>query len=199
MYLGKDAETAQHAGLGKVSDVAVSDAGDVYYLVERGEKPGVRYYFIQDDVQRSNGQVTVQTAREFTDAMAKRSHLLCALYGSEVQDASGHKLGTIDNFVSSPAGALVVIETTQGTPLLGFYRDLDLTHLSKAAVLRQQPPQESFDQYVDRNNRDALLTKGTACDLSHAEKKESLLQRIRKRFRQTEEDRIIADLAEVDS
>ncbi len=199
MYLGKDAATAQNFDLGKVSDVGVSDAGDVYYLVERGEKPGVRYFFTQEDVQASNGQVTVGSVSEFTDAMAKRSHLLCALYGAEVQDTSGQRLGTIDNFVSSPAGALVVIETPQGAPLLGFYRDLDLTHLSRAAVLREQLPQESFDQYIDRDKRDALLTKGVTCDLSRAHKKEGLLQRIRKRFKQTEEDRIIADLAEVDS
>ncbi len=199
MYLGKDAATAQNIELGKVSDVGVSDGGEVYYLVEHGEKPGVRYYFTQDDVQESNGSVTVRTVSEFTDTMAKRSHLLCALSGAEVQDAKGHRLGTIDNFVASPAGALVVVETPQGTPLLGFYRDLDLTHLSKAAVLREQPPQESFDQYIDRDKREALLTKGVTCDLSRAHKKEGLLQRIRKRFRQTEEDRIISDLAEVDS
>ncbi len=199
MYLGKDAVTAQNIDLGKVSDVGVSDNGDVYYLVERGEKPNVRYYFTEGDVQMSNAQVTVQAAHEFTDAMAKRLHLLCTLYGLEVQDTSDHRLGTIDNFVSSPGGALVVIETAEGTPMLAFYRDLDLSHLSKAAVLRQQLPQESFDAYVDRNKRDALLTKGTTCDLSRAGKKESLLQRIRKRLRQTDEDRIIADLAEVDS
>ncbi len=199
MYIGKDAATAQNIDLGKVSDVGVSDDGEVYYLVERGEKPDVRYYFIQDDVQASNAQVTVRAVREFTDAMAKRSHLLCLLYGAEVHDASGNRLGTIDNFVSSPAGPLVVIETAQGAPLLAFYRDLDLSHLSKAAVLRRELPQDSFDQYVERDKRDALLTKGITCDLSRAGKKEGLLQRIRKRLRQTEEDRIIADLAEVDS
>ncbi len=198
MYLGKDAITAQHTDLGKISDVAVAD-DDVYYLVERGEKVGIRYYFTQGDVQTSNERVTVQAAHEFTNTMAKRSHLLCTLYGTEVRDERDRRLGTIDNFVSSPAGALVVIETAQGTASLGFYRDLDLTHLSKAAVRRQQPPQDSFDQYIDRDKRDALLTKGITCDLSRAGKKEGLLQRIRKRFRQTEEDRVIADLAEVDS
>ncbi|MGZ4904359.1 MAG: hypothetical protein ACXV5I_06060 [Halobacteriota archaeon] len=199
MYIGKDAATTQNVDLGKVSDVGVSDDGNVYYLVERGEKPGTRYYFTQDDVQASNARVTVQTVHEFTDAMAKRSHLLCTLYGVDVHDTSGRRLGTIDNFVSSPAGALVVIETPEGTALLGFYHDLDLSHLSKAAVLTRQPPEDSFDQYIDRDKRDALLTKGVTCDLSRAGKKEGLLQRIRKRLRQSEEDRIIADLAEVDS
>lgn len=199
MYIGKDAATAQKTDLGKVSDVGVSDDGAVYYLVERGEKPDVRYYFTQEDVQASNAQVTVQTVHEFTDAMAKRSHLLCQLFGAEVQDTSGRRLGTIDNIVSSPAGALVVIETAEGTALLGFYSDLDLAHLSKAAVLRRQPPQDSFDQYIGRENREALLTKGITCDLSRAGKKEGLLQRIRKRLKQSEEDRIVADLAEVDS
>ncbi len=199
MYVGKDAVTAQNTDLGKVSDVGVSDDGEAYYLVERGEKPDVRYYFTQGDVQASNDRVTVQTVHEFTNAMAKRSHFLCTLYGLEVQDVSGQRLGAVDNFVSSPEGALVVIETKDGTALLGFYRDLDLAHVSKYAVLRQLPPQDSFDQYFDREKRDALLTKGLTCDLSRAGKKEGLLQRIRKRLKQSEEDRIIADLAEVDS
>ncbi len=199
MYVGKDAATAQKADLGKVSDVGVSDDGKVYYLVERGEKPDVRYYFTQDDVQTSNAQITVNAVHEFTDAIAKRSHFLCTLYGVEVQDARGHRLGTIDNFVSSPAGALVVIETTRRTALLGFYRDLDLSHLSKFAVLHRELPQDSFDQYIDRDKRDALLTSGITCDLSRAGKKEGLLKRVRQRLKQTEEDRVIADLAEVDS
>jgi len=121
MYLGKDAVTG-NVDLGKVSDVAVSSEGEVYYLVEKGEKPSTRYYFTEEDVQTSNAQVVAHSVKEFTDDMAKRSHFLCTLYGVEVRDINNDRIGVIDNFVPSPDGALVVIEDPQGNAVLGRYR-----------------------------------------------------------------------------
>jgi hypothetical protein len=37
MYLGKDATTEGNLELGKVSDVAISNVGEIYYLVEKGK------------------------------------------------------------------------------------------------------------------------------------------------------------------
>jgi ribosomal 30S subunit maturation factor RimM len=198
MYLGKDVATGDNLELGKVSDVAVSNEGDVFYLVEKGENPNMRYYFSQQDVQTSDGRVVTRSASEFTDDVAKRSHFLCALYGVEVRDTTNSRLGAIDNFVASPEGALVVIEDPQGSALLGRYRDLDLTRLSKFAMLKQLPPQDSFDNYLKNVDKNKLLTKGIACDLSKVATHESLLTRIRKKLEQSEEDRIIADRALID-
>jgi hypothetical protein len=198
MYLGKDAVTEDNLELGKVSDVAVSKEGDVYFLVEKGENPDVRYYFTQQDVQASNGRVVTRSAREFTDDAAKQSHFLCALYGVEVRDTASSSLGAIDNFMASPEGALVVIEDPDGSALLGRYRDLDLTRLSKFAVLKQLPAQDSFDKHLKNVDKNKLLTKGVACDLSEVAKHEGLLTRIRKKLEQSEEDRIIADRALID-
>jgi len=194
MYLGKDAVTG-NVDLGKVSDVAVSSEGEVYYLVEKGEKPSTRYYFTEEDVQTSNAQVVAHSVKEFTDDMAKRSHFLCTLYGVEVRDINNDRIGVIDNFVPSPDGALVVIEDPQGNAVLGRYRDLDLSGLSKFAVLRQPPSQDSLDKYLKSVGRKKLLTKRITCDLSRASKDERLLTRMRKKLAQTEEDRIIADRA----
>ncbi|MGZ4852627.1 MAG: hypothetical protein ACXV3D_05505 [Halobacteriota archaeon] len=199
MYLGKDAATADNLELGKVSDVAISNEGDIYYLVEKGENLETRYYFTQQDVQTSDGRVVTHSAREFTNDIAKRSHFLCALYGVEVRDTANSLLGVIDNFVASPEGALVVIEDPHGSALLGRYRDLDLTRLSKFAVLKQLPPQDSFDLYLKNVDKHKLLTKGIACDLSKVATHEGLLTRIRKKLEQSEEDRIIADRALIDS
>jgi ribosomal 30S subunit maturation factor RimM len=198
MYLGKDAVTEDNLELGKVSDVAVSKEGDVCFLVEKGENPDVRYYFTQQDVQASDGRVVTRSAREFTDDMAKQSHFLCALYGVEVRDTANSRLGVIDNFVASPEGALVVIEDPDSGPLLGRYRDLDLTRLSKFAVLKQVPAQDSFDKHLKNIDKNKLLTKGIACDLSEVATHEGLLTRIRKKIEQSEEDRIIADRALID-
>ena len=198
MYLGKDAVTEDNLELGKVSDIAVSKEGDVYFLVEKGENPDVRYYFTQQDVQASDGRVVTSSAREFTDDMAKQSHFLCALYGVEVRDTANSRLGAIDNFVASPEGALVVIEDPDGHALLGRYRDLDLTRLSKFAVLKQVPAQDSFDKHLKNIDKNKLLTRGLACDLSEVAKHEGLLTRIRKKLEQSEEDRIIADRALID-
>jgi len=198
MYLGKSAVTEDNLELGKVSDVAISNEGDVYYLVEKGENPDTRYYFTQQDVQTSNGRVVTRTAREFTNDTAKQSHFLCALYGVEVRDTANSRLGVIDNFVASPEGALVVIEDPEGSVLLGRYRDLDLTRLSKFAVLKQLPAQDSFDKHLKNVDKNKLLTKGIACDLSEVATHEGLLTRIRKKLEQSEEDRIIADRALID-
>jgi hypothetical protein len=198
MYLGKDATTEDHIELGKVSDVAVSSQGEVYYLVEKGKDPNTRYYFTQKDVLASNERVVTRSVREFTDVIAKRSHFLCALYGVEVRDATNHRVGVIDNFVASPEGALVVIEDAEGKALLGRYRDFDLTRLSKFAILKQLSAQDSFDKDLKNINRNALLTKGISCDLSSVAKDESLLSRIRKKLAQSEEDRIVTDQALID-
>jgi hypothetical protein len=198
MYLGKDATTEDHIELGKVSDVAVSSQGEVYYLVEKGKDPNTRYYFTQKDVLASNERVVTRSVREFTDVIAKRSHFLCALYGVEVRDATNHRVGVIDNFVASPEGALVVIEDAEGKALLGRYRDFDLTRLSKFAILKQLSAQDSFDKDLKNRNRNALLTKGISCDLSSVAKDEGLLSRIRKKLAQSEEDRIVTDQALID-
>jgi ribosomal 30S subunit maturation factor RimM len=198
MYLGKDATTEDKTELGKVSDVAVSSQGEVYYLVEKGKVPTTRYYFTQEDVLTSNERVVTRSVREFTDDIAKRSHFLCALYGVEVRDTTNHSFGVIDNFAASPEGALVVIEDAEGNTLLGRYRDLDLTRLSKFAILKQLPAQDSFDKHLKNINRDELLTKGISCDLSGVAADEGLLSRIRKKLAQSEEDRIITDQALVD-
>jgi hypothetical protein len=198
MYLGKDATTEDHIELGKVSDVAVSSQGEVYYLVEKGKDPNTRYYFTQKDVLASNERVVTRSVREFTDVIAKRSHFLCALYGVEVRDATNHRVGVIDNFVASPEGALVVIEDAEGKALLGRYRDFDLTRLSKFAILKQLSAQDSFDKDLKNINRNALLTKGISCDLSSVAKDEGLLSRIRKKLAQSEEDRIVTDQALID-
>ncbi len=198
MYLGKDATTVDNLELGKVSDVAVSSLGEVYYLVEKGEDPNTRYYFAQEDVQTSNKRVVTHHIRAFTDDIAKRSHFLCVLYGVEVRDATNQHVGVIDNFLAAPQGALVVIEDDNGNSLLGYYSDLDLTQLSKFAVIKQLPAQDSFDKYLKNINRNALLTKGISCDLSEVAKDEGLLSRIRKKLAQSEGDRVIADRALVD-
>lgn len=198
MYLGKDATTEDNLELGKVSDIAISNEGDVYYLVEKGEDPNTRYYFTQEDVQKSNERVVARTVRQFTNDTAKKSHFLCALYGMEVRDPANSRVGVIDNFVASPEGALVVIEDPEGNVLLGRYRDLDLTRMSKFAVLKQLPAQDSFDKLLKNVDRNNLLTKGIACDLSEVATQEGLLTRIRKKLKQSEEDRIIADRALVD-
>ncbi|MGZ7138863.1 MAG: hypothetical protein ACXVI7_11825, partial [Halobacteriota archaeon] len=83
--------------------------------------------------------------------------------------------------------------------LVGRYRDLDLTRLSKFAILKRLPAQDSFDEYLKDINRDTLLTKGISCDLSSVAQDEGLLSRIRKKLVQSEEDRIIADRALIDS
>src|SRR5664279_2131087 len=158
MYLGKDVTTEDDMELGKVSDVSISSSGEVYYLVEKGEDPNIRYYFTQEDVLTSNERVVARSVGEFTDDTAKRSHFLCALYGVEVRDATNKRVGVLDNFVASPEGALVVIEDAKGNALVGRYRDLDLTRLSKFAILKQLPAQDSFDEYLKDINRDALLT-----------------------------------------
>jgi hypothetical protein len=122
---------------------------------------------------------------------------LCKLYGVEVRNIANSRLGVIDNFVASPEGALVVIEDPEGGLLLGRY-DLDLTKLSKFAVLNHLPAQDSFDKdlkYVDKNK---LLTKGIACDLSPVARDEGLLSRIRRKLAQSEEDRIITDRTLID-
>jgi hypothetical protein len=198
MYLGKDATTVDNLELGKVSDVAVSSLGEVYYLVEKGEDPKTRYYFTQEDVQTFNERVVTRLVREFSDDIAKRSQFLCTLYGVEVRDASNRRVGEIDNFLASPEGALVVIEDLEGNPLLGRYQDLDLTRLSKYAVLKQLPAQDSFDKLLKNINKDALLAKGISCDLSGVAQDEGLLSRIRKKLAQSEENRVIADRALVD-
>jgi ribosomal 30S subunit maturation factor RimM len=190
--------TKDNLELGKVSDVAVSSEGDVYYLVEKGEDPDTRYYFTQEDVQTSNERVVTHNVKEFTNDTAKQSHFLCALYGVEVRDPANSRLGVIDNFVASPEGAVVVIEDPEGRVLLGRYRDLDLTRMSKFAVLKQLPAQDSFDKPLKNVDRNKLLTKGIACDLGKAATQESLLTRIRKKLEQSEKDRIIADRALVD-
>jgi hypothetical protein len=198
MYLGKDATTEDNIELGKVSDVSVSAEGEVFYLVEKGKDPNTRYYFTQEDVLTSNERVVTRSVREFTDGIAKRSHFLCALYGVEVRDATNHRVGVIDNFTASPEGALVVIEDAKGNTLLGRYRDLDLTRLSKFAMFKQVPAQDSFDILLKNINRDALLTKGISCDLSGVAQDEGLLSRIRKKLAHSDEDRIIADRALLD-
>ena len=198
MYLGKDVTTEDDMGLGKVSDVSISSSGEVYYLVEKGEDPNIRYYFTQEDVLTSNDRVVTRSVGEFTDDTAKRSHFLCALYGVEVRDTTNKRVGVLDNFLAGPEGALVVIEDAKGNALVGRYRDLDLTRLSKFATLKQLPAQDSFDQYLKGMNKDALLTKGISCDLSSVAKDEGLLSRIRKKLAQSEEDRIITDQALID-
>jgi len=198
MYLGKDVTTEDNMELGKVSDVSISSSGEVYYLVEKGKDPNTRYYFTQEEVLSSNERVVTRSIREFTDDLAKRSHFLCALYGVEVRDTSNNRIGTLDNFLASPEGALVVIEDAKGNALVGRYRDLDLTRLSKFAILKQLPAQDSFDEYLKDINRDILLTKGINCDLSSVAKDEGLLSRIRKKLAQSEEDRIITDQALID-
>ena len=198
MYLGKDATTEDHVELGKVSDVSISSVGEVYYLVEKGEDPNTRYYFTQEEVLSSNERVVTRSIREFTDDLAKRSHFLCALYGVEVRDTSNNRVGALDNFLASPEGALVVIEDAKGNALVGRYRDLDLTRLSKFAILKQLPAQDSFDEYLKDINRDVLLTKGINCDLSSVAKDEGLLSRIRKKLARSDEDRIITDQALID-
>ncbi|MGZ5539836.1 MAG: hypothetical protein ACXW02_06245 [Halobacteriota archaeon] len=198
MYLGKDVATEGIMELGKVSDVAVSSQGEVYYLVEKGKDPNTRYYFTQEDVLTSNERVVTRSVREYTDDIAKRSHFLCALYGVEVRDPTNHRVGVIDNFVASPEGALVVIEDTEGKALLGRYRDLDMTRLSKFAILKQLLAQDSFDENLKNIDRNALLTKGISCDLNNVAKDEGLLSRIRKKLAQSEEDRIITDQALID-
>ena len=198
MYLGKDVTTEDNMELGKVSDVSISSSGEVYYLVEKGKDPNTRYYFTQEEVLSSNERVATRSIREFTDDLAKRSHFLCALYGVEVRDTSNNRIGTLDNFLASPEGALVVIEDAKGNALVGRYRDLDLTRLSKFAILKQLPAQDSFDEYLKDINRDVLLTKGINCDLSSVAKDEGLLSRIRKKLSQSEEDRIITDQALID-
>jgi ribosomal 30S subunit maturation factor RimM len=195
MYLGKDATTENNTELGKVSDVAVSSQGEVYYLVEKGKDPNTRYYFTQEDVLTSNERVVIRSVTEFTDDIAKRSHFLCALYGVEVRDTTNHRVGVLDNFTASPQGALVVIEDAEGKALLGLYRDLDLTRLSKFAILKQLPAQDSFDKQLKNINRNALLAKGISCDLSSVARDEGLLSRIRKKLAQSDEDRIITDQA----
>jgi hypothetical protein len=198
MYLGKDATTEGNLELGKVSDVAISSLGETYYLVEKGKDPKTRYYFTQEDVLASNARVVTRSVREFTDDIAKRSHFLCALYGVEVRDVTNNHVGVLDNFVASPQGALVVIEDAKGNALLGRYSDLDLTQLSKFAILKKIPAQETFDKLLKNVKRDALLTKGISCDLSSVARDEGLLSRIRKKLTQSEEDRIITDRALVD-
>jgi ribosomal 30S subunit maturation factor RimM len=198
MYLGKDVATEGNMELGKVSDVAVSSQGEVYYLVEKGKDLNTRYYFSQEDVLTSNERVVTRSVREFTDDIAKRSHFLCALYGVEVRDTANNRVGVLDNFIASPQGALVVIEDAEGNALLGPYRDLDLTRLSKFAILKQLPTQDFFDKNLKTINRNALLTKGTSCDLSNIAKDEGLLSRMRKKLAQSEEDRIITDQALID-
>lgn len=198
MYLGKDVTTEDSMELGKVSDVSISSSGEVYYLVEKGKDPNIRYYFTQEDVLASNERVVTRSVGEFTDDIAKRSHFLCALYGVEVRDPTNNRVGVLDNFVASPLGALVVIEDAKGNALVGRYRDLDLTRLSKFAILKQLPAQDSFDEYLKDINRDTLLTKGISCDLSSVAKDEGLLSRIRKKLSQSEEDRIITDQALID-
>jgi hypothetical protein len=198
MYLGKDVATEGNMELGKVSDVAVSSQGEVYYLVEKGKDLNTRYYFSQEDVLTSNERVVTRSVREFTDDIAKRSHFLCALYGVEVRDTTNNRVGVLDNFIASPQGALVVIEDAEGNALLGRYRDLDLTRLSKFAILKQLPAQDFLDKNLKTINRNALLTKGTSCDLSNIAKDEGLLSRIRKKLTQSEEDRIITDQALID-
>jgi hypothetical protein len=198
MYLGKDATTEGNLELGKVSDVAISSIGEIYYLVEKGKDPKTRYYFTQEDVLSSNARVVTRSVREFTDDIAKRSHFLCALYGVEVRDVTNNRVGVLDNFVSSPQGALVVIEDAKGDALLGRYSDLDLTRLSKFAILKQMPAQDTFDKLLKNINRDALLTKGIGCDLSSVARDEGLLSRIRKKLAQSEEDRIVTDQALLD-
>jgi hypothetical protein len=198
MYLGKDVATEGNMELGKVSDVAVSSQGEVYYLVEKGKDLNTRYYFSQEDVLTSNERVVTRSVREFTDDIAKRSHFLCALYGVEVRDTTNNRVGVLDNFIASPQGALVVIEDAEGNALLGRYRDLDLTRLSKFAILKQLPAQDFLDKNLKTINRNALLTKGTSCDLSNIAKDEGLLSRIRKKLAQSEEDRIITDQALID-
>jgi hypothetical protein len=198
MYLGKDATTEDHIELGKVSDVSISSVGEVYYLVEKGKNPNTRYYFTQEDVLASNERVVTRSVREFTDDIAKRSHFLCALYGVEVRDTTNRRVGVLDNFIESPQGALVVIEDAEGKALLGRYRDLDLTQLSKFAVLKQLPAQDTCDKLLKNINRDALLTKGINCDLSSVARDEGLLSRIRKKLAQSEEDRIVTDEALLD-
>ncbi len=198
MYLGKDATTEGNLELGKVSDVAISSIGEIYYLVEKGKDPKTRYYFTQEDVLSSNARVVTRSVREFTDDIAKRSHFLCALYGVEVRDVTNNRVGVLDNFVASPQGALVVIEDAKGNALLGRYSDLDLTRLSKFAILKQMPAQDAFDKLLKNINRDALLTKGIGCDLSSVARDEGLLSRIRKKLAQSEEDRIVTDQALLD-
>jgi hypothetical protein len=198
MYLGKDATTEDNVELGKVSDVAISSLGEIYYLVEKGKDPSTRYYFAQEDVLASNERVVTRSVREFTDDIAKRSHFLCALYGVEVRDITNNRIGVLDNFVASPQGALVVIEDAEGNTLLGRYSDLDLTRLSKFAKLKQLPAQDTFDKLLKDTKRDALLTKGISCDLSSVPRDEGLLSRIRKKLAQSEEDRIITDQALLD-
>jgi len=198
MYLGKDATTEEHIELGKVSDVSISSGGEVYYLVEKGKDPNTRYYFTQEDVLASNKRVVTHSVREFTDDIAKRSHFLCALYGVEVRDTNNRRVGVIDNFIASPQGALVVIEDAEGKALLSRYRDLDLTQLSKFAVLKQLPAQDTCDKLLKNINRDALLTKGINCDLSSVARDEGLLSRIREKLAQSEEDRIVTDQALLD-
>jgi hypothetical protein len=198
MYLGKDATTEDHIELGKVSDVSISSVGEVYYLVEKGKDPNTRYYFTQEDVLASNERVVTRSVREFTDDIAKRSHFLCALYGVEVRDTTNRRVGVLDNFIASPQGALVVIEDAEGKALLGRYRDLDLTQLSKFAVIKQLPAQDTCDKLLKNINRDALLTNGINCDLSSVARDEGLLSRIRKKLAQSEEDRIVTDEALLD-
>jgi hypothetical protein len=198
MYLGKDATTEDHIELGKVSDVSISSVGEVYYLVEKGKDPNTRYYFTQEDVLASNERVVTRSVREFTDDIAKRSHFLCALYGVEVRDTTNRRVGVLDNFIESPQGALVVIEEAKGKALLGQYRDLDLTRLSKFAVIKQLPAQDTCDKLLKNINRDALLTKGIKCDLSSVARDEGLLSRIREKLAQSEEDRIVTDQALLD-
>ena len=117
MYLGKDVTTEDSMELGKVSDVSISSSGEVYYLVEKGKDPNIRYYFTQEDVLASNERVVTRFVGEFTDDIAKRSHFLCALYGVEVRDTTNNRVGVLDNFVASPEGALVVIEDAKGNAL----------------------------------------------------------------------------------
>jgi hypothetical protein len=198
MYLGKDATTEDHIELGKVSDVSISSVGEVYYLVEKGKDPNTRYYFTQEDVLASNERVVTRSVREFTDDIAKRSHFLCALYGVEVRDTTNRRVGVLDNFIASPQGALVVIEDAEGKALLGRYRDLDLTQLSKFAVIKQLPAQDTCDKLLKNINRDALLTNGINCDLSSVARDEGLLSRIRNKLAQSEEDRIVTDEALLD-
>jgi len=198
MYLGKDVTTEENLELGKVNDVGVSNQGEVYYLVEKSEDPNTRCYFTQDDVQTYNERVVTRTARVFTDEIAKRSHFLCALYGMEVRDTTNHRVGMIDNFFASPEGALVVIEDLEGNALLGRYSDLDLTQMSKYAVLKQLPARDTFEKHLKNIGRNQLLTKGISCDLSGVAQDESLLSRIRKKLAQSEEGRIITDRALID-
>jgi hypothetical protein len=65
-------------------------------------------------------------------------------------------------------------------------------------VLNHLPAQNSFDKDLKDVDKNKLLTKGIACDLSSVASDEGLLSRIRRKLAQIEKGCIITDRALID-